>query len=235
MLGQVFNPTEIKKNGPATRPAIAPARRVAFLLTAGGVVLPDTRPKLLRRGCTVNRCWSSAGGGQLSLFRAVKAQHSKLRLNCASVSRWIQRRDRTRLLRCVDVEAHDAPVRTAIASGRLASLQPAVLGRLIESAVILRVRMRAIFCGPRTDQPRNAHNRQAEEIAWADVGAVQRADLAELADWVEGLRAAAQTARVQGNITLADALDVTRFEVYESYLDEELDHQQSQAAARRGR
>jgi hypothetical protein len=95
--------------------------------------------------------------------------------------------------------------------------------------------MRAIFCGPRTDQPRNAHNRQAEDIAWADVGAVQRADLAELADWVEGLRAAAQTARVQGNITLADALDVTRFEVYESYLDEELDHKQSQAAARRGR
>jgi hypothetical protein len=67
------------------------------------------------------------------------------------------------------------------------------------------------------------------------VGARQTADLAELADWVEGLRAAAHTARVQGNITLADALDVTRFEVYEGYLDEELDHQQSQAAARRGR
>jgi hypothetical protein len=67
----------------------------------------------------------------------------------------------------------------------------------------------------------NAHGRQAEQIAWADVGSMQRADLAELADWVEGLRAAAQTARVQGNITLADALDVTRFEVYESYLDED--------------
>jgi len=64
---------------------------------------------------------------------------------------------------------------------------------------------------------------------------MRRADLAELADWVEGLRAAAQTARVQGNVTLADALDVTRFEVYEGYLDEELDHQQRQAAARRGR
>jgi hypothetical protein len=64
---------------------------------------------------------------------------------------------------------------------------------------------------------------------------MQRADLAELADWVEGLRAAAQTARVQGNITLADALDVARFEIYEGYLDEELAHQQSQAAARRGR
>jgi len=65
------------------------------------------------------------------------------------------------------------------------------------------------------------------------VGATQQADLAELADWVEGLRAAAHTARDQGNITLADALDVTRFEVYEGYLDDELDHQQSQATARR--
>ncbi|HVD55140.1 MAG TPA: hypothetical protein VNC13_13300 [Propionibacteriaceae bacterium] len=65
--------------------------------------------------------------------------------------------------------------------------------------------------------------------------ATQQADLAELADWVEGLRAAAHTARVQGNITLAEALDVTRFEVYEGYLDEELDHQHSQATARRSR
>jgi hypothetical protein len=53
------------------------------------------------------------------------------------------------------------------------------------------------------------------------VGARQAADLAELKDWVEGLRAAAHTARKQGNITLAKALDNTRFEVYESYLDEE--------------
>jgi hypothetical protein len=53
------------------------------------------------------------------------------------------------------------------------------------------------------------------------VGARQTADLAELKDWVEGLRAAAHTARERGNITLAKALDVTRFEVYESYLDEE--------------
>lgn len=59
------------------------------------------------------------------------------------------------------------------------------------------------------------------------MGARQRADLAELADWVEGLRAAAQRAREVGNVTLADALDITRFEVYEGYLDEEL-HQQSQ-------
>jgi len=53
------------------------------------------------------------------------------------------------------------------------------------------------------------------------VGARQTADLAELKDWVEGLRAAAHTARERGNITLAKALEVTRFEVYESYLDEE--------------
>ena len=55
------------------------------------------------------------------------------------------------------------------------------------------------------------------------MGATQKADLAELADWVEGLRAAAHTARVQGNIALAEALDITRFEVYEGYLDDELD------------
>jgi hypothetical protein len=53
------------------------------------------------------------------------------------------------------------------------------------------------------------------------VGARQTADLAELKDWVEGLRAAAHTARQRGNLTLAKALDVTRFEVYDSYLDEE--------------
>jgi hypothetical protein len=40
-------------------------------------------------------------------------------------------------------------------------------------------------------------------------------------DWVEGLRAAAHNARQSGNSTLAKALDITRFEVYESYLDEE--------------
>jgi hypothetical protein len=58
MLAQLFNPTEIRKNGPAARPAIAPARRVAFLLRAGGVALPGTRPKLLGHACTVNRCRS---------------------------------------------------------------------------------------------------------------------------------------------------------------------------------
>jgi hypothetical protein len=46
------------------------------------------------------------------------------------------------------------------------------------------------------------------------VGARRRADLAELADWVEGLRAAAQKAREEGNPTLADSLDITSFEVY---------------------
>jgi hypothetical protein len=67
------------------------------------------------------------------------------------------------------------------------------------------------------------------------VGARERADLAELADWVEGLRAAAHKARDDGNIALAEALEVTRFEVYEAYLDEKLDQQQSQAVARRSR
>ena len=53
------------------------------------------------------------------------------------------------------------------------------------------------------------------------MGARQTADLAELKDWVEGIRAAAHIARQKGNVTLAKALDITRFEVYESYLDEE--------------
>jgi hypothetical protein len=56
----------------------------------------------------------------------------------------------------------------------------------------------------------------------ARVGATERADLAELAGWVEGLRAAAKKAREDGNLTLADALDITRFEVYERFLGEEL-------------
>jgi hypothetical protein len=42
MLAQVFNPTEIKKNGPATRPAIAPARRTASPFRAALAVLPAT-------------------------------------------------------------------------------------------------------------------------------------------------------------------------------------------------
>ena len=63
----------------------------------------------------------------------------------------------------------------------------------------------------------------------------QRADLAEVADWVKGLRTAAHQARDDGNVTLARALEITRLEVYQAYLDEELDHQQSQAVARRSR
>ena len=43
----------------------------------------------------------------------------------------------------------------------------------------------------------------------------RQAGLAELADWVDGLRAAADIARAQGKIRLAEALDVTRFDVYE--------------------
>ena len=42
MLAQVFNPTEIKKNGPATSPATIPARRSASPLTAASAVLPAT-------------------------------------------------------------------------------------------------------------------------------------------------------------------------------------------------
>ena len=53
------------------------------------------------------------------------------------------------------------------------------------------------------------------------MGVRQTADLAELKDWVEGIRAAAHNARQEGNLSLAKALDMTRFEVYESYLDEE--------------
>ena len=53
------------------------------------------------------------------------------------------------------------------------------------------------------------------------MAARQTADLAELRDWVEGIRAAAHNARREGNLSLAKALDLTSFEVYESYLDEE--------------
>jgi hypothetical protein len=96
-------------------------------------------------------------------------------------------------------------------------------------------------------EPRLVAAHMAYTVAWllvllglpglyaAQRGGMGRLGLVGFADWVEGLRAAAHTARVQGNITLANALDVTRFEVYEGYLDEELDHQQSQAAARRSR
>jgi hypothetical protein len=84
----------------------------------------------------------------------------------------------------------------------------------------------------RSRRRHNPRSRGAKRVACGGVGASQQADLAELADWVEGLRAAAQTARARGNITLAEALDITRFEVYEGYLDAELDLQQNQATAR---
>ncbi|HEY6686528.1 MAG TPA: hypothetical protein VI094_10030 [Propionibacteriaceae bacterium] len=60
------------------------------------------------------------------------------------------------------------------------------------------------------------------------MGVWQRADLAELADWVEGLRAAARKAREGGDLTLAEALDITRFEVYDRYLGEELHRHNAQ-------
>ena len=67
---------------------------------------------------------------------------------------------------------------------------------------------------------------QRRPASLGGVGPRQRAglaDLADLAEWVEGLRAAAARARSEGNFALAEALDITRFEVYEGYLDEELD------------
>ena len=53
------------------------------------------------------------------------------------------------------------------------------------------------------------------------MGAWDTADLTELRDWVEGLRIAAHRARGDGKITLAEVLDLTRLEVYASYVDED--------------
>jgi hypothetical protein len=77
--------------------------------------------------------------------------------------------------------------------------------------------------GVRQIKPRafNGKAQQSRADSLGGVGGRQTADLAELKDWVEGLRAAADKARNAGNVTLAEALDITRFEVYESYLDEE--------------
>jgi hypothetical protein len=66
------------------------------------------------------------------------------------------------------------------------------------------------------------------------VAARQTADLAELRDWVEGIRAAAQNARQAGNVSLAKALDMTRFDVYESYLDEEYTSNRAKRLVGRG-
>jgi hypothetical protein len=65
------------------------------------------------------------------------------------------------------------------------------------------------------------------------VGARQAADLAELKDWVEGIRAAADNARQEGNLSLAKALDLTRFEVYDS-LDEEYTSNRARRLVGRG-
>ena len=66
------------------------------------------------------------------------------------------------------------------------------------------------------------------------MGARQTADLAELKDWVAGIRAAAHNARQEGNLSLAKALDMTRFEVYESYLDEEYTNNRAKRLVARG-
>jgi hypothetical protein len=66
------------------------------------------------------------------------------------------------------------------------------------------------------------------------VGGRQTADLAELKDWVAGIRAAAHIARQEGNLSLAKALDMTRFEVYESYLDEEYTNNRAKRLVGRG-
>ena len=66
------------------------------------------------------------------------------------------------------------------------------------------------------------------------MGARQTADLAELKDWVEGIRAAANKARHEGNLPLAKALDITRFEVYESYLDEDYTSKSAKRLVGRG-
>jgi hypothetical protein len=66
------------------------------------------------------------------------------------------------------------------------------------------------------------------------VAARQTADLAELRDWVEGIRAAAHNARREGNLSLAKALDLTRFEVYESHLEEEYTSNRAKRLVGRG-
>ena len=179
-------------------------------------MLPGTGPSYCDRRCTVNQCWSNplSQGVEKEERRSVTAAGQVERaagpefggpISCAAIVLYTDR----------------------------AVLWTHVQGDPCELGALASCRLHP-WAGVDTTNERT-HSRHANQIAWGGVGATQKADLAELADWVEGLRAAAQTARVQGNTTLADALDITRFEVYESYLDEELDHQQSQAAARRSR
>jgi hypothetical protein len=65
------------------------------------------------------------------------------------------------------------------------------------------------------------HDQDGHADSVPRMGAWDTADLADLRDWVEGLRTAAHRARGEGKITLADALDLTRAEVYVSYVDED--------------
>ena len=65
MLAQVLNPTEIKKNGPATRPASAPARRRASPFTAVSAVLPATAQSYGdARGSVNARSLAGVGGSK---------------------------------------------------------------------------------------------------------------------------------------------------------------------------
>jgi len=50
----VFNPIEIKKNGPAKMPANTPARRSDFAFTAASAVLPATSKSYGHAGGIVN-------------------------------------------------------------------------------------------------------------------------------------------------------------------------------------
>ena len=68
---------------------------------------------------------------------------------------------------------------------------------------------------------RTPHGQHGQADSVPRVRAWDTTDLAELKDWVEGLRVAAHRARGEGHITLADALDLTRLEVYVSYVDED--------------
>ena len=67
----------------------------------------------------------------------------------------------------------------------------------------------------------NACQRAVQPSSSGSTVCVERQRLAGSKDWVEGLRAAADTVRQEGNITLAKALDITHFQVYESYLDKD--------------
>jgi hypothetical protein len=68
---------------------------------------------------------------------------------------------------------------------------------------------------------RTPHDHDGHAASVPQMGAWDTAGLADLRDWVEGLRTAAHRARGEGNIALADALDQTRHEVYASYVDED--------------